>query len=142
MKILILNGPNLNLLGTREPNIYGSETLDDIIRRVDWSFRDVTISHYQSNHEGALVDRIQELLTKPVDGLVVNFGAFTHYSYALHDALRMLTIPKVEVHISHIYKREAFRHQSVTAPACDGMITGLVTHGYHLAVQWLVQQLS
>ena len=139
MKILLINGPNLNLLGKREPEIYGSETLEDIISGLRDRFPAVEIGHFQSNHEGAIVDRLQAILTEDWDGLVVNMGAFTHYSYAILDALRALKLPKVEVHLSHIFAREEFRHTSVIAPACDGMISGLGKEGYALAIAWLVK---
>lgn len=138
MNILIINGPNLNMLGTREPEIYGHETLMDIMAKLQTTFPEVGIHHFQSNHEGALIDRIQESMNEEIDGIVINGGALTHYSYALADALSMLKIPKVEVHISHIFAREAFRHTSVIAPICDGMISGMGTRGYELAVAFLV----
>ena len=140
MNLLILNGPNLNLLGKREPEIYGTETVEDVYASLQEQYPSVTFHYFQSNHEGELVDRIQACLTDGTEGIVLNLGAFTHYSYALYDALRMVDVPKVEVHISHIYQRESFRHTSVTAPACDGMITGLGKAGYGLAVEWLIQQ--
>ncbi len=138
MKILILNGPNLNMLGVREPDIYGTETLDDVLQSLQSSFSDHEFEHLQSNHEGVLVDRVQLAMSDGTEGVVVNAGALTHYSYALADALAMLKIPKVEVHISHIFAREPFRHQSVFAPVCSGMISGMGTKGYELAVTWLV----
>lgn len=138
MNILIINGPNLNMLGTREPEIYGHETLMDIMDQLQKKFPAVGIRHFQSNHEGALLDRIQESMNEEIDGIVINGGALTHYSYALADALSMLKIPRVEVHISHIFAREPFRHKSVIAPVCDGMISGMGTKGYELAVAFLV----
>jgi len=138
MKILIINGPNLNLLGKREPEIYGSQTLDDILTALRSSFPTVEILHFQSNHEGTIIDRIQQTLTEDLNGLVINGGAFTHYSHGIADALRMLKIPKIEVHISHIFSREEFRHTSVFAPACDGMISGLGVKGYELAVRSII----
>lgn len=137
MKILIINGPNLNMLGKREPEIYGTETFDDILQELKAAFPAIEIDYFQSNHEGAIVDRIQQILSDDLDGLVVNMGAFTHYSYAILDALKMISIPKVEVHISHLFSREAFRHKSVIGPACDGMISGLGKYGYFAAVGWL-----
>lgn len=138
MKILILNGPNLNLLGKREPEIYGSESFEDFFQKLQNRFPTVELTYYQSNHEGEVIDRIHEVLTEPLDAMVINLGAFTHYSYAIYDALRMIKVPAIEVHISHIYRREEFRHTSVTAPACEGLITGLGKEGYALAIQWLV----
>jgi 3-dehydroquinate dehydratase-2 len=137
MKILIINGPNLNLLGTREPEVYGSQTLKDVLSGLRTDFPAIEILHFQSNHEGEIIDRIQQAMAEDLAGLVINGGAFTHYSYAIADALRMLKVPKVEVHISHIFNREVFRHTSVFAPACDGMICGLGVKGYNLAVQAL-----
>ncbi|WNJ16301.1 type II 3-dehydroquinate dehydratase [Pontibacter sp. G13] len=137
MQLLIINGPNLNLLGHREPDIYGTQTFEDVLLRIRQKYPSYKIGYFQSNHEGELVDRVQTTLAEELDGVVLNLGALTHYSYALHDALKMVKCPKVEVHISHIFSREAFRHQSVIAPACDGMISGLGTAGYDLAIQWL-----
>ncbi|TAE50367.1 MAG: 3-dehydroquinate dehydratase [Bacteroidetes bacterium] len=137
-KILIVNGPNLNLLGIREPEIYGSETFESYLDSLRAVYPEVELLYYQSNHEGALIDRIQETLKEDLTGLVVNLGAYTHYSHALGDALRMLKIPKIEVHISHIFAREAFRHQSVISPACQGLISGMGKDGYRLAIEWLL----
>ncbi|MCC5893934.1 MAG: type II 3-dehydroquinate dehydratase [Alkalibacterium sp.] len=139
MKIWIINGPNLNLLGTREPDIYGTETLDAINRRV----QDYLIKHghiyefFQSNSEGQLIDKIQEAYEENVDGIVINPAAYTHYSYAIHDAIKSVSIPAVEVHLSAIHSREDFRKQSVIAPACMGQISGFGATGYLLAVQAL-----
>ncbi|MEM7369161.1 MAG: type II 3-dehydroquinate dehydratase [Bacteroidota bacterium] len=137
MKILIINGPNLNMLGQREPEIYGSETFDDILAQLREEFPVMQIDYFQSNHEGAIVDRIQTTLTEDLQGLVVNMGAYTHYSYAIYDALNMLSIPKVEVHLSHLFSRETFRHTSVMAPTCDGLISGFGKHGYRMALMWM-----
>jgi 3-dehydroquinate dehydratase-2 len=139
MKILILNGPNLNLLGRREPAVYGSDTLESILAGLEAAFPEAALAHFQSNHEGALIDRIHEAVLDPPDGAVVNLGALTHYSYALLDALRMLPCPIVEVHLSHLFSREPFRHVSVISPACKGMISGFGKHSYHLALQWLLR---
>ncbi|MEM7512321.1 MAG: type II 3-dehydroquinate dehydratase, partial [Bacteroidota bacterium] len=125
MKILIINGPNLNMLGKRDPDIYGTDTLEDILREVAEQFSDCTFSHFQSNHEGAILDRLQQAMEEEFEGIIINGGALTHYSYALRDALEMHSIPKIEVHISHIFAREKFRHTSVISPACDAMISGL-----------------
>jgi 3-dehydroquinate dehydratase-2 len=135
--ILVVNGPNLNLLGKRETDVYGNRTLEDLISNLVTAWPDISFSHFQSNHEGALVDRLNACMLEPVDGIIINGGALTHYSYSLYDALNMLNIPKVEVHISHIFSREAFRHTSVISPACDVMISGAGTLGYSLAVQYL-----
>jgi len=138
MKILIINGPNLNMLGLREPGIYGTESLQDIIDNLNRSFLGVSIHHFQSNHEGAIIDRIQQSIIEDFDAILINAGAFTHYSYAIADALRIVTIPKIEVHISHIFSRETFRHTSVIAAACDSMISGMGTKGYELAIRSLI----
>jgi 3-dehydroquinate dehydratase II len=140
MKILILNGPNLNLLGTREPEIYGNETFEDILSGLRAQFAEAELGYFQSNHEGELIDRIQDTLQEPWEGLVVNLGAFTHYSYALLDALRAVPAPVIEVHLSHLFSREAFRHTSVISPACVGMISGLGKYGYEAAVRWFLAQ--
>jgi 3-dehydroquinate dehydratase II len=139
IKILVLHGPNLNLLGTREPSIYGKTTLEQINGRL----RDMAANHdceietFQSNSEGELIDMIQKKGVS-IDGLIVNLGAYTHYSLALRDAISALAKPTIEVHISNIYARESFRHVSVTAPVCQGMITGLGWRGYLLALEALV----
>jgi len=138
MKILIINGPNLNMLGKRQPHIYGTETFEDILNKLRQRYEDMEIGYFQSNSEGALVDRIQEAFgDEELKGLIVNLGAFTHYSYALQDALGMLTIPIIEVHISHIFAREKFRHTSLISPVCKAMISGMGTKGYFLAVEGL-----
>ena len=136
---LILHGVNLNMFGRRDPAVYGTATLDDInnaLRHLA-SQMDVTLDFYQSNYEGALVDRIHKALTDGTRGVVINAGAWTHYSYALHDALEAVSLPAVEVHLSNIHKREEFRHRSVTASACVGQICGLGAEGYLLALRYL-----
>ena len=139
-KIAILNGPNLDRLGTREPEIYGHATLADLEKALRAEFGDAaTLEFFQSNHEGALIDRIASLAEAKFDGLVINGGAFTHTSVALRDALLGARLPAVEVHISNIYKREDFRHTSLTAPACLAVITGLGLEGYHAAVRFLLK---
>ena len=123
MKILVINGPNLNMLGIREPNIYGNTTLDDINKNLSKFAQslDVQLDFYQSNCEGDLINAIHSC---DCDGIVFNAGAFTHYSYAIHDAIKCITIPVVEVHLSNVYSREEFRHHSVIADACKGSICG------------------
>jgi 3-dehydroquinate dehydratase-2 len=138
-KIAILNGPNLDRLGKREPEIYGSTTLAQLAQQLQTAFAGkAALEFFQSNNEGELVSKIAALADAQTDALVVNFGAYTHTSVALRDALLGARLPAVEVHISNIYKREAFRHKSLTAPACAGMITGLGLEGYHAAIRYLL----
>ena len=137
MKILVINGPNLNLLGKREPGIYGAQTLDDINQMIRESFdKSVEFEFFQSNHEGVIIDKIHEMMDD-YDGCVINPGAYTHYSYAIYDAIRAVKKPFVEVHISDVDSREPFRAISVTAPACIEKIAGLGTKGYVQAVKIL-----
>lgn len=139
--IAILNGPNLDRLGKREPEIYGRATLADLERAMRDEFGGkAELQFFQSNHEGALIDRIAALADAKVDGLVINGGAFTHTSVALRDALAGAHLPTVEVHISNIYQREDFRKASLTAPACLAVITGLGLEGYHAAVRFLLKR--
>jgi 3-dehydroquinate dehydratase-2 len=137
--ILLLHGPNLNLLGTREPSVYGTLTLDDINQRVQDTARrlDVELRVLQSNHEGALIDAVHDAATW-ARGIVVNPGAFGHYSYALRDAFASVRLPTVEVHLSNIHARERFRHRSVIAPVVTGMVSGLGWRGYVHALEMLV----
>jgi 3-dehydroquinate dehydratase-2 len=140
MRILVLNGPNLNMLGTREPHIYGATTLADIEAALVTHAQqyNAEIVFHQSNHEGGLIDLIQANQAA-IDGIIINPGAFTHYSYALRDALSAVSVPIIEVHISNVYKREAFRHHSVIAPIATGQIAGLGWQGYLLALTWVCQ---
>jgi 3-dehydroquinate dehydratase-2 len=135
--ILILNGPNLNLLGMREPDIYGRETLEDIYSKLQAAFPEVTFETYQSNGEGALIDRLHQARGN-VDGVVFNPGAYTHTSVALHDAIRAVELPVIEVHLSLPEAREEFRRHSYITPACKGKIAGLGWIGYKLAVEALL----
>lgn len=140
LRILVINGPNLNTLGTREPAIYGSTTLAQIVEmlRKRGEELEAGIEAFQSNHEGALIDYIQQHASQ-VDGIIINPGALTHYSVALRDALAGVSIPAIEVHLSNIYAREAFRHQSMIAPIARGHIVGVGWRGYLLALEVLVE---
>ena len=131
MKILIVNGPNLNLLGTREPEIYGNVSMDQYLNELREEFSEHEILYYQSNVEGEIINRLQE---NDFESLVINPGAFTHYSYAIADSLKNISQPKIEVHISNIYKREEFRQKSVTAANADGILSGFGLTGYRLAI--------
>ena len=143
-KLLLINGPNLNLLGTREPDKYGTTTLAEIETdlRAFVESTGGTLAAYQSNHEGDLVDRIQQAAKEGIEAVIINPGAYTHYSYAILDALKAVDLPAVEVHISNIHKREEFRHKSVTAAGCDGQICGLGQFGYVAAMGYLIEKLS
>jgi len=136
MHILILNGPNLNLLGTREPEVYGSTTLEDLETDLRARFPNFQLSFYQSNHEGALIDRLHQARTENLKGVVFNPGAYTHTSIALRDAISATNLRVIEVHISNVHARESFRHQSLLAPVCVGQISGLGLQGYALAIQY------
>ncbi len=142
MNILVINGPNLNLLGTREPEIYGSQTLADIQNELAAKYPEAVFTFFQSNHEGAIVDALQSTIGKNFHAIVINGGAFTHYSYAIRDAISMLTIPTVEVHISNIHLREEFRRHSVTSPVCVAQLSGFGPNGYSLAVEMLLNHKS
>lgn len=138
--MLILNGPNLNRLGKREPGIYGAETLEDIERKLGIfaAQQGVQLAFFQSNVEGALIDKIHEAEDVGLDGIVFNPGAFTHYSIALRDAVASIQVPVIEIHISNIHSREPFRQTSVIAPVCVGQLSGFGTDGYTLAIQALL----
>ena len=141
VKIMCLNGPNLNRLGKREPEIYGSETLEDVKQSLIAVGKELgaQIDFRQSNHEGELVDWIHEAEDEQYDAIIINPAAYTHTSVALRDALAGITVPAIEVHISNIHKRETFRHHSYLAPVCVGQICGLGTKGYELALRSFVQ---
>ncbi len=136
MQILVLNGPNLNLLGMREPETYGTITLSDICSEMDILAREleVGLTHYQSNHEGDLIDRLHQTMSKEA-AVIFNPGAFTHYSYALRDAIAAVSVPVIEVHLSNIHAREKFRRHSVITPVAAGQISGLGSTGYLLALR-------
>jgi len=139
-RIAILNGPNLDRLGKRDPEIYGTNTLDDVANRLKAQFPEVEFDFFQSNHEGALVDKISELAESDCQGIVFNPGAYSHTSIALRDAISGSNIPTIEVHISNIHARECFRHHSHTAAVSQGVIAGLGIKGYGLATQSLLDQ--
>ncbi len=133
MNILIINGPNLNLLGSREPTIYGTQTFDTFLTALQGDYPQVNLIYYQSNHEGGIIDTLQQYRTS-VDGIVINAGAYTHTSVAIADCIRSLAVPVIEVHISNIFAREEYRHHSFLSPVCAGTICGLGLIGYKLAI--------
>lgn len=135
MNILVLNGPNLNLLGDRDKKTYGSATLADIEKNLRDAFPSYTFTFLQSNHEGELIDAIHEAREDGTDALIANWGGFTHSSVAIRDALELLTITKVEVHLSNIHGREEFRERSITGKMMDGIITGFGAYSYHLGIE-------
>lgn len=134
MHLLIINGPNLNLLGKREPEVYGTETFEDFLEKLKADFPDTEISYYQSNIEGEIITKIQEA-GFALDGIVLNAGAYTHTSVGIADAVKAVNAPVIEVHISNTYSRETFRHQSYLSPVCAGVIVGFGLKGYKLAIQ-------
>lgn len=138
MRIQIINGPNLNLLGTREPGIYGSSTFDSYLEELRAQYPDMQIDYYQSNIEGCLIDKMQQTGFS-YDGIVLNAGAYTHTSVALQDCIRSLRCPVVEVHISNVHKREEFRHKSMISCACLGVIAGFGLDSYRLAIEALTR---
>ena len=143
MKIAVINGPNINMLGVREPNIYGVNSYEDLKKYIEdyASENGIETTVLQSNSEGEIIDYIQRAAAE-FDAIVINPGAYTHYSYAIYDALLAAQLPTVEVHISNIHKRDEFRHKSITAPACVGQICGLGFRGYTLAMEYLIGELS
>ena len=142
MKLLVINGPNINFLGIREKNVYGTKSYDDLLAMIadKGQKENCAIEVFQSNHEGAIIDRIQDAYYDGTEGIVINPGAYTHYSYAIRDALASITVPKVEIHISNIMEREEFRKESVTAPACDRQIYGQGLEGYLQAIDYLLSR--
>lgn len=141
MKILIINGPNLNLLGVREPGIYGSLSMDDCLGMLRRRFTDVEIEYFQSNHEGAIIDRLHDVgFDSQYMGVVLNAGAYTHTSLAIADAIATISIPVVEVHISNVHAREEIRHRSLISPVCCGVIAGFGLDSYRLGIQALLAE--
>jgi 3-dehydroquinate dehydratase-2 len=140
MRILIVNGPNLDVLGKREPEIYGTMSLWDIENRLKEKFSSLKLEFYQSNSEGGIIDALHKALEGSVAGIVINPGAFTHYSIAIRDAIAALKVPVVEVHLSNTHTREEFRRISVVAPVCKGVIAGFGVRSYELAIDWIVKQ--
>ena len=144
MKILVINVPNLNMLGIREKNIYGTFTYEDLCKYIEtypnYKEKDIDFTFLQTNHEGEIVDYLHKAYTEKYDGIVLNAGGYTHTSVAIHDAIKAVSIPTVEVHISNIHAREEFRKVCMTSPACVGQITGLGKLGYVLAVVYLTEE--
>lgn len=141
MRILILNGPNLNLLGRREPEIYGQDSMETLLGRLRAAYPDVELEYAQSNSEGVLIDHLQEAGYR-CDGIVFNAGAYTHTSVALHDAIKAIPAPVVEIHISNVHTREAFRRVSMISPACCGVICGFGADSYRLGIEALRARLQ
>ncbi|MDR2955687.1 MAG: type II 3-dehydroquinate dehydratase [Prevotella sp.] len=139
MKIQIINGPNLNLLGKREPDIYGNSSFEEYFAHLQHIYKDCELSYFQSNHEGAIIDKIHEVGFS-YDGIILNAGAYTHTSIALHDAIKAVTVPVIEVHISNIHSREEFRHKSMIAAACKGSVVGLGLLSYNLGIEFFLKQ--
>ena len=134
MRVIIINGPNLNLLGQREPSVYGADTFEAYFATLQRAYPQLELSYFQSNHEGALLDKLHEVGFS-YDGIILNAGAYTHTSVALHDAIRAITTPVVEVHISNTFAREAFRHHSYIAAVAKGVIVGFGMESYRLALE-------
>lgn len=141
MRVMVINGPNLNMVGVREKGIYGTRSFDDICNYIkdEATKRNVEVELYQSNIEGEIINQIHKCYYENFDGIIINPGAYTHYSYAIHDAIKSINIKTIEVHLSNIHAREEFRHKSVTAPACLGQICGLGEYGYILALDALIK---
>ncbi|MBQ4344932.1 MAG: type II 3-dehydroquinate dehydratase [Muribaculaceae bacterium] len=140
-KILIINGPNLNLLGVREPGIYGNSSMDDCVSALRVKYPEVVIEYFQSNHEGAIIDKLHEVgFNESYKGVVLNAGAYTHTSLAIADAIAAIKLPVVEVHISNVHAREAVRHTSMISPVCVGVIAGFGLDSYRLGVETLLNR--
>lgn len=138
MRLGIINGPNLNMLGVREPGVYGNQTLDDIIESLKEEFQSDDILDFQSNDEGELISKVQEW-GMSLDGIIINPGGYSHTSVALRDAIASITTPVIEVHISNIHSREEFRHTTITGGACKAVISGLGAEGYSVALRYLIE---
>ena len=141
MKIVIINGPNLNLLGRREPGVYGSVSFEGYLTKLRAAYPEVKIDYFQSNHEGAIIDRIHADGFS-ADGIILNAGAYTHTSVAIADAIRAVATPVIEVHISNVHQREAYRHHSFLSAACRGVVLGFGMESYRLALESLVNKLD
>jgi 3-dehydroquinate dehydratase-2 len=137
MKLIIINGPNLNLLGKREPSIYGNESFEDYFAQLQMEYPGITLHYFQSNHEGVLIDKLHEVGFS-YDGIILNAGALTHTSIAIADAIGAIDAPVIEVHISNVHARETYRHHSYLSAKCEGVIVGLGLKGYELAVEFFV----
>src|SRR6187402_2380864 len=139
MKIQIINGPNLNLLGKREPSVYGNQSFEEFFTSLKSRFANVELHYYQSNVEGEIINKLHEVGFS-FDGIVINAGAYTHTSVAIHDAIGAIKTPVAEVHISNVYAREEFRHKSLITSKCVGMITGFGMEGYAMAIEYLIKK--
>jgi 3-dehydroquinate dehydratase II len=139
LKLIIINGPNLNMLGDREPEIYGNQTFDDYLKELQACFPTLQIAYYQSNVEGEIINYLQQM--PETNALIINLGGYTHTSVAIADALAIVKCPIIEVHISNLYKREDFRHNSLSAKHCIGLISGFGLKGYKMAVQYLIDNI-
>ena len=144
MKVCIINGPNINFTGIREKGVYGTKTFEEMSESIKKRCAEIGVEAeiFQSNYEGAIIDKLQQCYFDGIDGIVINPGAFTHYSYAVKDAISSVNIPTIEVHLSNIHKREEFRHKSVTASSCMGQMCGFGEDGYILAVMALKMSLN
>lgn len=140
MKLLIINGPNLNLLGQREPGIYGTGTMNECMAQLRSHYPEHELQYFQSNVEGFLIDRLQQANAEGIEGAVLNAGAYTHTSIALHDCIRSLHFPVIEVHISNVHQREEFRHHSMISAACRGVICGFGLDSYRLGIEALIHK--
>ena len=141
-KIIVINGPNINILGMRETGIYGNKTYKELVEEIKSyaNSKGASLDEFQSNCEGVIIDKLQELLYKDYDALIINPAAYSHYSYAIYDALKALKLKKVEVHLTNILARDEFRQKSITAPACDGVITGFNFDSYKLAIDYILRE--